>query len=214
MKTRNILGSLLIAVLLTACASTTPPTKTEQALYNITTNYTPKLVIVTNTVVVDVISYRTNEVGITQLVTNKVAMNRTEEKTVQVPDYVYEAKDSTKTVAQLVGTGVNAIAPGVGTIVSTAMLALLAAWGHWRGNKNKTVATTVIQELEAVREFIKTLPDGSNYDQAIVTFLKDHQVETGVATQVMGILTKNISSTEAKGAVQEINDEIVTATKT
>lgn len=208
---KNMLLSL-IALSLLGCASTTPPTKLEQALFTTTTNYIPKIVVVTNLVTIDIPLYRTNEVGVTQITTNHVTYEERQTNYTTQEQYTLTPKSSIKTGAQVGGALVNVVAPGWGTIISTGALALLGIWGHIRSAQRGKVAATVIQEVETVREFIKTLPDGANYDQAIVTFLKDHQVEAGVATSVMKILANKTNSDEARGAVDAITQEIKTAT--
>jgi len=56
-----------------------------------------------------------------------------------------------------------------------------------------------------LREFIQALPNGTKYDAAITAWLQQHQMQAGVAQQVLGILENNVSNPEAKAAVNEIS---------
>lgn len=67
MKTLTLSSIILAALVIIGC-STTPPTALESKLFNVTTNYYPELVTVTNT------AYRTNTVIETVTTTNKVGV--------------------------------------------------------------------------------------------------------------------------------------------
>ena len=89
-------------------------------------------------------------------------------------------------------------------MVTMGLLALLGAWGHLRSYKAGNTASAIAQEVETLREFIQALPNGTKYDTAITSWLQNHQMETGVAQQVVGILANSVSNPDAKVAANEI----------
>lgn len=186
-----------------------PPGKMEQALFNVVTNYQTNTVFQTNIAANVVTSevFHTNEIGQVVTTTNTVTNYQTNTAWVTnvVPSYVMTPNDTAKTIAQTGGGLANVAAPGMGSMVSSGLLALLAIWGHLRSAKNKDVAVNLAQEVEAVREFIKTLPSGNNYDSAITQFLQTHQVEAGVIQQVLSIVDRSVSNPEAKAAAAEMS---------
>jgi hypothetical protein len=106
------------------------------------------------------------------------------------------------------GTALNSVLPGVGSMVSMGVLALLGLWAQLRSSKNGNAASAIAQEVETMREFIMTLPNGTKYDTAITSWLQSHQIETGTVSTVLGILANDISNPDAKAAVTEIQQTI------
>jgi hypothetical protein len=60
------------------------------------------------------------------------------------------------------------------------------------------------QNIESIREFVKTLPDGDKYDQAIVEFIQDNQREAGTLDAVVRLLERHVSHPQAVASVAEI----------
>lgn len=191
------------------------PSKVESQLYNTVTNYVPQIVTKTNYVNVEIpmVFARTNEMNVISWLTNTVVETRTNTvtETNQVPAYTLTASDNAKVLASGIGAGANAILPGSGDMITMGILALLGIWGHARSYKKGTVNDTLAQEVESIREFIKTLPSGTNYDNAITSWLQSHQVESGVAQQVLNVLANSVSNPEAVAAAKEISATIAVA---
>ena len=102
-----------------------------------------------------------------------------------------------------VETGVSLI-PGYGGLAGTALGALAAVWGWVRSSKNGTTAVTLAQSVEAMREFVKALPNGATYDSALTTWLQSHQNDTGTVNQVLSLLENDVSNPDAKAAAQQV----------
>ena len=193
-------------------ATPTAPTALESKLYDVQTNYVPVPVMVTNQV------QTTNTVTLTNTVTQAVTVTNVvvstpvvTTQTNETPTYTWTTKAG---VTQGVQTGeslVNTFVPGVGGMIGTGLFALLSLWGYLRSSKLGDTSSALAQEVEAIREFIKTLPSGANYDQAITSFLQSHQVEAGVASQVLTILSKDVSNPEAAAAAKEIATAVTVA---
>ena len=122
--------------------------------------------------------------------------------------YTMTTKPVTTTTVQASGTALNTFFPGIGSMASMGVLALLGLWAQLRGQKKSDTADAIAQEVETIREFILTLPNGTKYDTAITSWLQAHQLATGTASQVLGILSSSINNAEAKGAVIEIKQAI------
>jgi hypothetical protein len=198
-----------------------PPTGLERAVFDVVTNH----VVVTNVVQLPMPVYQTNFYVVTNVVQvsgqppTLVYSNYSERvidhfvtNTVQVPatndTYTLSTKDSTKSGVQTVGGLVNMFYPGAGGLVSMGILAILGAWGHLRGNKNGNTAVAISQEVETIRNFVKMLPNGQSYDDALTRFMQDHQLETGVVQNVLGILQNKINNEDARTAAKEIADTL------
>ena len=224
----NLFLSIACALVFVGCAplgaNPTPPTAFEKDLYNVQTNQVPLVawhtneVTLTNTVTVT----KTNEAGAPITVTNTVVVTKEVPVLVTntVPAYTLTPNDTVKSIAQAAGSIGNAVLPGAGDAIALGLLALVGFWGHLRSYKaSKTVATqtatsaALAQEIETVREFIKTLPSGTKYDQVITGFLQDNQVSVGVAQQVLDLLRTEVSNPEAKVAAGELQNIIAAITK-
>jgi len=217
-STKLILTTLLASIILAGCtsigANPSAPSQLEQTVFNIQTNFVPITVFKTNqvTTVIDLPVYVTNSVGIMVTTTNHYTNSVAEISTTtnQVPAYNYTTGTGTTLVTQTAGGILNTFFPGVGSMASSGILALLALWGHLRSTKSTNTATSLAQEVETIREFIQTLPNGAAYDNALVQFLQQHQMETGVAEQVLSLLAKEVSNPDAKVAVTEIQQTLTT----
>lgn len=217
-----LLFSLPLALSVTSCklfgTNPAPPSKVEQAVFNTVTNYVTVERPVTNvvTTVVQIPVQTTNTVNQVIVTTNTVTQFATNvtQVTVTNEEYTLTPKPVTTTLVQSAGTLGNLAMPGVGTLASNAVLLALGIWAQWRSTKRQATSVTLTQEIEAVREFIKTLPQGVKYYTAITKFLQDHQVEAGVAQQVIDILTKEKLTTAASAdAKANATDIQATVTK-
>lgn len=215
-----VFGVLILIGVLSGCslvgANPKPPTKTEGLFFNTITNY----VNVTNQVPVAVAVYHTNEVVFVhtneqnQVVTtvsnvvNQVWVTNTIPQVVTVPQYVNTVKPEVSTDLGTIGGILNTFFPGAGAIGVQAILALLGGWAYLRSSKQGDTSTALAQEIESIRQFIKTLPSGQQYDSELVKFLQEHQNEAGVAQQVAAILQNRISNPDAKAAAQGVIDAL------
>lgn len=182
-------GLISLLVQLAGCHSF--PTKTEQKLFTVQTNYVP----VTNLLVT------TNPDG--TLSTNPVIT--------QTEKYQYLPGKGEASITAI-GTETGNVF-GVGGLVGTAIGVVFGAWRWIRSSKAAKVANTLAQEIELVREFVKNLPNGAAYDSELVNWLQQHQAEAGVLQSVLKILRDEISNAEAKGSASEVIEAIESLTK-
>lgn len=193
-------------------ASPKAPTGTERGLYDVITNYVTNSITATNiqTKTVEVPVFTTNEQNKIVWSTNTVQEKITNFTTVPVTNetYTLTPKQSTKDSVAAVGTLTNTFFPGIGGLVSTALAGGLALWGHLRSYKRGSALGAMTQEVETTREFIKALPNGEHYDDAIITWIQAHQAELGVAKVVEPIVDRNVNNPEAKVAAQQLIDLI------
>lgn len=187
---------------------TSAPNAIEHKLFTTVTNYVevPVQKSVTNYVAKEVTVYQTNTVGQIMTVTNVVSTPVYSVVTVTnlVPQYENTVKTGTADTVKAGGGILNTFFPGVGSMASSGVLALLALWAQMRSGKRQDTSAALVQEVETMREFIKTLPSGTKYDAAITAFLQQHQLEAGVATQVLGLLDNQVSNPDAKAAIEQI----------
>lgn len=209
------LWSAVIALAILIGCSSTPPTAFEQKLFNVQTNYYPVLVVQTNTVtqtntVVQVVQV-TNVTGvITPInVTNTftVPVVQVQTQVVQKEEYVYLDRtngpaSSIKGAAGVIG---NLAAPGVGGPIATAVVSLILAGWQWvRSSKSNSTANNLAQTIETARELIKTLPNGSQIDTTLTTWMQQHQAEAGVLPQVLQILSDNVDNQAARQTADQL----------
>lgn len=209
-------GLIASCSLLGGCANTTPPSKTEQALFTTITN----VVTVTNQVAIpvevrktnEVVLYSTNELNQTVVtysnVVNVVWATNTVPVLATETNYVHTTRPEVKEAVSGIGSIINTIVPGVGSLVIEGVLGVLAGWATWRSRKKGQTANALAQEIETGRAFIRALPNGAAYDAVFVQFLKDHQAEAGVIQAVAGIIEKSVSNPDAKAAAQGVIDTI------
>jgi hypothetical protein len=214
----SLFSIALLACILTGCslfgANPAAPTALEKTIFTTVTNYQ---VVVQN---IGVPVYQTNTIYQTFTVTNQVGqlvpmfvtntLVQTAWQTNQVlaTNQTYSLSTSPTTVSAVQGGAavINAFAPGIGTIASGIILALFGGWSYLRGNKQVSTSAALAQEVETLRTLLQSLPNGTKYDTVITSWLQSHQVEAGVATQVLTLLENNVSSPDAKAAVQGILD--------
>lgn len=185
-----IILSLILAAsfLMVGCAAFkngSPPTKAEQALFNVTTNYTPTLVTVTNPPAAP------GQPPTVSIVTSNI------------PSYNYAIGPGVQ-AAQ----GTASLIPGYGSLAGMAIGAVAAIWGWIRSTKNGTTAATLAQSIEAMREFIKQLPNGANMDLVLTNWLQQHQADTNTLNNVLTLLENDVSNPDAVIVAQQLQATI------
>lgn len=180
------------------------PNAFEQVVFTTITNYQDVVTMKTNTVQEVVQRWETNQVGQIVSVTNVETVTVFKYETNKVPVYDHVVSDAAKADVAVVGTAVNTFFPGIGGLVSTGLMGLLAGWAQYRSSKRGRTSETLSQEVETLLEFIKLLPNGPGYKEAIVSWMQTHQVEQNVASQVLSLIDKHVDNAEAKDAVSEI----------
>lgn len=202
---------LIMAVSLGGCATGAPPTKLEQQLFTVQTNYIPVVRVITNyqteTVTVTNIVPVTTTVGVTNYTTNVVATlistPTVSTQTVQQPSYTYSPNANAGQI-QAAGGAVGSLF-GVGGLVGTALGGLFSLWGYLRSAKNGQTAGVLAQEIETARQFMKQLPNGQAIDASFVSWLSQHQSQEGVVQQVIGLINNQVSNPEAQVAAQQLS---------
>lgn len=208
--------TLLITVtacgLLLGCAGT--PTKFEQSIFDIKTNQVPVLVVHTNTIwttntIVETVT-RTNEVGVPVpiLVTNYVSIPQL--VPVLVTNYVpvYDFQRGTNAAQIQDAAGAVGGLLGAGPIASGAAGILLGIWGWLRSTNKSKLAVNMSQSIETIREFVKTLPNGAQYDTAITQWMQANQAKADVLQQVVKLIQDKVSNDQAKLAAKDIADAL------
>jgi len=214
MKTKlTLLAATFTAIVLAAgCsmfgANPTPPTPTEARLFNIETNVVPQIVTRTNVVTsVNVVTV-TNGGGIPILTTHVFNTTNTVTATNQVEEYQYTPKPATVSTVTQLGNAVAPFTTGWGSIISGALVGLYGLWAHLRSTKKGDTALALTQEIEALRDFVLTLPQGTKIDTAVTQFMQQHQMEAGVATEVLGLIKGNTSDPTVVGVAAQLQAAI------
>jgi hypothetical protein len=222
-------AALILCVGLLGCklfgSNPAPPSAFERTLFDVITNhvtqtnilqvpvpvYTTQFVTVTATNVTQVPGQPPVVVIITNVTPERV-VDHYITNTLQVPvtneTYTLATKESTKTGVQGIGSLVSTLYPGIGGLVSMGILAALGGWAQLRGNKQANTSVALSQEIETVRNFIKMLPNGTQYDNALTQFMQTHQLEAGVVQNVLSILNNKIKNEDARTAANEISDAL------
>jgi hypothetical protein len=196
-----IVFSILTVMSLSGCSmfgtNPSPPTKAESLIYNTVTNYVPVVVP----------SYVTNQVTVTSYATNVVPVTVAAVTNLQ-PQYVETVKPGVASGIAAGGGVLNVLLPGMGGLISTGVTALLGLWGYLRSSKqssaNYDTGAALAQEIEIIRSFIKTLPNGATIDNTLTNFIQAHQADSGVLTQVLNLLASEVSNKDASTAAQQI----------
>jgi len=205
-------GCGLVAMIFTSCASR-PPTAFERRWFDVVTN-PPVVVVVTNTIPVTL--YRTNQVeltvtnvqGVVEIQTNHIVIPIVSYQTNLVSitneaeSYVLTPGAGAAEIGQVGGAIGNLF--GVGGIVTTALGGLFSLWGYIRSKKNYATAGNLAQTIETLRQFVRTLPNGGIYDNALVQWMQQHQAEAGVLNQVISLLEREVSNPDARIAAEHV----------
>ena len=185
MKTKNLILAAAMAVLLSACASTIPPTGVEQTFFTVTTNYVP--VVTTTNVIVQVEN---------QWVTNVVTITN------WVEGYDFQPNTNATAVIET-GTAIGNFF-GVGGLVGTILAALFGVWARMRGNAALKTAGVLAQIIEAGRKVLATTPQGQGLESQWVAWMSKHQTETGVVLEVAKLLKQVVNAETAKQVADQL----------
>lgn len=189
-------------------ANPAPPSKTEQKLFDIETNVVPQIVTRTNTVTTTNVVNIPSPTGVPMFSTNFVTATNVVTQTNQVEEYQYTPKPATTATVTQLGTAVAPFTAGWGSIISGALVGLYGLWAHMRSTKKGDTALVLTQEIEAVRDFILTLPQGTKIDAAVTQFMQQHQTESGVAQEVMKLIKDNTSDPTVVGVATQLQAAI------
>lgn len=206
----------VLCVSLAGCA-TKPPSKFEQAYFNIITN-PPVISVITNVIPFNV--YQTNVVpvimtnvqGVLEIRTNVTVVALTQYQTntivlTNAPESYVFTPGAGAAQVRAVGTEVGNIF-GVGGIVGTGIGMLFSLWGYVRSRKSNLTAVNIAQTVETMREFIKSLPNGQTYDNELVNWMQQNQANAGVLQSVIGLISQEVSNPDAKEAARQIQQII------
>lgn len=192
-----------------------PPSRFEAGIFDVVTNRVTQ--VVTNNVSI------TNFVAQVVTVTNEVGVIRTNVvlSTEVIPQYVtvtniheqytFTPKQVVSDTAQTAGNIGNLIVPGSGGLIAGIIAGLAAAWARLRSAKQ--TGAVLAQNIETLRVFLKTLPNGAKYDSVLTQFMQANQAESGVLNQVLTILQNNVSNSDAQNAVREIQNALAELNK-
>lgn len=203
-----LIGILL--VLMAGCAG--PPTAREARFFDITTNVEPMVIVRTNYVPIHYTNYQviqvpstnplappvtiTNEYRLTVFETNRVTTTNL------VESYEFKPGAGAREITEIGGAVGNIF--GVGGLVSTALAGLFGIWAQVRSSRRYRTAGSLAQTIETLRAFIKALPDGARYDNELVNWMQTNQANAGVLQSVIGLLEREVSSSDAKEAARQI----------
>lgn len=189
-----------------------PPSPAEAKAFDITTNFTPQVVTNTVTVIQTNIVNVPSPFGVPFFQTNFVTSTNMVTVTNQVADYQYAPKPAVTATVTQIGTAVAPFTAGWGSIISGAAVGLYGLWAHLRSTKKGATNVVLTQDIEAIRDFILTLPQGTNIDTAVTQFMQKHQMEAGVASEVMSLIKGNTTNPTVVGISQALQTAIAAAT--
>lgn len=208
------LTCLLSGLVIFGGCSTAPPTKFEQGLFTIQTNYVPQVTVQEHVIPITKTNYLTvtvtNLQGVTQFYTNTVIVPAFQTNLVTTTNlqeaYTYapgKGEEEIKASAGAVGSLF-----GMGPLFTAGAGLIFGAWRWVRGRKALMTAANMAQSVETVREFVKALPNGQVYDNELVNWMQKHQAEGGVLNDVLSLLQRNVNNPDAKIAAKQVQDTI------
>ena len=220
-----IAGSLaFLAACLSGCATLDRAYRQE-----VTWTNEPVVRVFTNTVVVTntvpVVEERTNVVFVTNAVSGAVAGYAVREpvatnmvtavvtnfvpvfltNVVQVPVTNLVEKPEALATIGATGSVVNALVPGVGSIVA---LVLGGLYHGYRQLRNRRVNEALVQGVETARAVLTTTPQGQAVDAQFVKWLMEHQKEAGVFSTVTQLVDQLTDNPAARLTAQEISERV------
>lgn len=217
-----IMSSLLLSsILIIGCAAMSgekPPGKFEQVLFVTETNYVEvpvtveKQVWATNYVpeVVTITNILNETVTVTNIVPQFEVSTISVTETQTVP--VFNMTPNTEIIGSIEAVGgiLGGFNP-VFTLIAGGISSALVMWGKLRSRKKAGVA--LAENIQAIRQFVLTLPQGAEIDSALKMFMSKHQAEAGATSEIVGILGKHISDSKAKLGATEIRNLIAELSK-
>lgn len=203
---------LILPVLAFLAGCSTTPTPTEQHFFDITTNYVPRVVVITNVValtnfatvtVTNTLTMVSNQVVITP-VTNVTLHTAWETNVIKLTNMVEQYYYVPGTNAATIGAIGKAIGEpfGVGGIISTLIAGLFAGWATWRNRTNQAkgaqLAGVLVQAIETGSEILKTTPQGITLDAQWKDWMMKNQKEAGVLMNVLDLLDDVVDNQTAR----------------
>jgi hypothetical protein len=182
--------AILVSLLFILGCKSGPPTAIERSLFNVQTNYTPSIILVTNTVTVTNEAKIPVQVPVTNFVTNLVAQ------------YIYTPNTNAATVAET-GGAIGSLF-GVGGIASTALAGLFGLWAQMRSSKANKTSAVLAQIIETGGEILKTTPQGAQLADRWKTWMISHQAEQGVISQVTGLVANVVDNQDARDVAAKL----------
>jgi hypothetical protein len=137
------------------------------------------------------------------VVTNLVPVFMT--NLIQVPVTNLVARPEAEAAIRAAGTVINAVAPGVGSMVA---LALGGLYHGYRQVRNRKVNGALVQGVETARAVLTTTPQGQAADAQLVKWLMEHQKEAGVFATVSGLVEQFTDNPAARVTAQEIAERV------
>lgn len=205
----NLCAAVLIS---TGCklfgSNPEPPSKTEAKLFDITTNVVPVVVTKTNVVTTTNVVNVPMPSGPPVLTTNYTYATNFFNQTNQIEEYHYNPKPAAVSTTTQLGNAVAPFTAGWGSIISGALVGLYGLWAHLRSTKKGDTAQALTEEIEAVRDFILTLPQGAQIDTAVTKFMQQHQTESGVAQEVLKLIEGNTNDPTVVGVAAQLQAAI------
>lgn len=208
----TILSLCAIAGVITGCQmfgkNPSPPSATEAKLFDIQTNTVPQVVTRTNTVTTTNVVNVPSPSGVPMFATNFITATNVVTQTNQIEEYQYNKRPAVEATTTQLGTAVAPFTAGWGSILSGALVGVYGLWAHLRSTKKGDTALVLTQEIEAVRDFILTLPQGTKIDAAVTQFMQQHQTESGVAQEVMKLIKDNTDDPTVVGVATQLQTAI------
>lgn len=185
-----------VSFLLAGCQSTgpqKPPSQAELAWFDVTTNQVPLVTTVTNIVTV------TNDATGAVLTEPVVAT-----VTNTVPQYDFTPNSRFQDTAATGSTIANLLAPGSGTLVGLIIGGLGSMYSAIRSRRKGQVSAGLVQAIQVARQILLQSPQGQDADREFTRWLMKHQTETGVMTEVLKLIQRNVNNNDAQAIAVEI----------
>jgi hypothetical protein len=177
-----------LLVLLVGCATGSPPTATERALYQVTTNF------VTNVNQVAVVGTN-GVVTATNWVTNVFQT------------FDLQPRASVEAGIRAGGVAATGFGFGLGGVIATILTAVYGAWATWKNVQNAKLAATFANNVQVYREVVRAQPSGTVLDEKLKEQIKAQQVESGVKEQAAKVVETKVNTVEAKAAAKNVLNE-------
>lgn len=218
-NSRVVVGAMMLMglALVAGCAAfgsdPTPPSKFEQAHFDIVTNVQPVIVIRTNTVTV------TNTVIETLTVTNSLNQTVVLFQTNLVPQVItvlatntvehetYTYKPNTNAAALTAGAaslGQFSGVPGIGTLISIGGTALWGLWGTLRSSGRGKALAVASQSVATMQQVLAKTPQGQRVSEEMQAWLDQHHEVAGAATIINSFVDKYVDDGAARDAAHQI----------
>lgn len=162
------------------CASSAPPSRVEQVLFTVHTNW------VTNLFNVVQVNQSNN------IVTNTFTITNVE------PRYIFEPKQTALDTISTASSVATSSGVGWAGLAGTLIAGLLYAWAEFRNRDKSKLAASLAQSIETAREIFKKQPDGVKLDAAFKAEVKSQQVNAGVKAAAAKVVDAQVNNLTAK----------------